>query len=170
MKMEAEKRKENLKFIINRYDHYYDSVNNKGNVFVAVNTFLLSGIITCYWLLSKEGCIPDYLFILIIASGIFNLFSMGTALLAIMPYLTKSGTQDKSLIYFSDVAEVSLIEYTTAINTQDEIKENEDLARQAHLLAIGLKRKFSLMLYSSYLLGTEIIILSFTGILITITI
>ncbi len=37
---------ERLIFCINRYDHYYDSVNNKSNVFLVISTFIVGGLIT----------------------------------------------------------------------------------------------------------------------------
>ena len=37
--------KDRLKYTINRFDHYFDSVNNKSAVYIAINTFITGGII-----------------------------------------------------------------------------------------------------------------------------
>ena len=46
--------KEELQFIINRYDHYYDSVNNKGQFYLGFNTFLIGGLAGVYALLQQQ--------------------------------------------------------------------------------------------------------------------
>ena len=38
--------KERLEYTVNRLDHYYDSVNNKTAVYIAINTFITGGTIT----------------------------------------------------------------------------------------------------------------------------
>ncbi len=45
----TEEKIEILKHTIDRYDHYFDSINNKGNLFLTLNTFLLGGMITGYY-------------------------------------------------------------------------------------------------------------------------
>lgn len=52
--MQAEKKIEMLRHTMDRYDHYYDSVNNKGNLFLTLNTFLLGGIITGYYSVKSD--------------------------------------------------------------------------------------------------------------------
>ena len=54
---------EMLKHTMDRYDHYYDSINNKSNLFLALNTFLLGGIVTGYYSIKNEiACGFDILF------------------------------------------------------------------------------------------------------------
>ena len=38
--------KKRLEYTVNRLDHYYDSVNNKTAVYIAINTFITGGTIT----------------------------------------------------------------------------------------------------------------------------
>lgn len=38
--------KERLEYTMTRLDHYYDSVNNKTAVYIAINTFITGGAIT----------------------------------------------------------------------------------------------------------------------------
>ena len=49
--------KERLKFCIERFDHYYDSTNNKSAVFLAIGTFVLGGLIAGYpYIVENVSC------------------------------------------------------------------------------------------------------------------
>ncbi|HEY9488539.1 MAG TPA: hypothetical protein VIQ51_09410, partial [Chryseosolibacter sp.] len=39
---------EHLRFCIERFDHYYDSVNNKCALFLTVNTFIVGGLMAIH--------------------------------------------------------------------------------------------------------------------------
>ena len=51
-----EKEKDRLEYTINRFDHYFDSVNNKSAVYIAINTFITGGIIV---LLTQTNIVKD---------------------------------------------------------------------------------------------------------------
>ena len=46
--MDQKEKIENLKYTISRYDHYYDSVNSKSNVYLTLMTFLLGGTVALF--------------------------------------------------------------------------------------------------------------------------
>lgn len=49
--------KERLLLCISRYDHYYDSVNNKSNVFLTLSIFVVGGLVAGYsTLMDKVAC------------------------------------------------------------------------------------------------------------------
>ena len=55
--MNSNKRTENIKILkhtMNRYDHYYDSVNSKGGLYLALNTFLFSGMVTGFFTIKES--------------------------------------------------------------------------------------------------------------------
>ena len=39
---------EHAKFVIERFDHYYDTVNSKGSFYIGLNTFILGGLCAGY--------------------------------------------------------------------------------------------------------------------------
>ncbi len=53
MALENKEKLEMLKHTMDRYDYYYDSVNNKGNLYLTLDTFLLGGIITGYYTIKE---------------------------------------------------------------------------------------------------------------------
>ena len=78
-----------LKHTVDRYDHYFDSINNKGNLFLALNTFLLGGIITGYYGINKSFEDRYNLLFFTWLAVICCLLSIGFTLWAIIPYLNK---------------------------------------------------------------------------------
>jgi hypothetical protein len=145
---------EMLKHSIDRYDHYFDSINNKGNLFLTLNTFLLGGIITGYYSIKDNinGEI-DVIFFVWIAL-ILCLLSIGTTLLAIIPYISKQADcVSGSVLNFNNVANISLGSLKLMYENLTEDKKYEDYLEQSHLLAKGLQKKFSYLKIATCLLG-----------------
>ncbi len=165
--MDKKEKIEKLKFIVGRYDHYYDSVNNKGNVYLTLNTFLLGGMITGFYSYINSNTVTCSLMILMALTILSNLVSLSTALWAIKPYLNKpSDNENGSLMFFGDVAFYHYNLYQKLFEEVDEEKSYNDFVKQTHLLAIGLKNKFMLMKWSTYFLASQIILLSIIGLII----
>lgn len=163
--------KENLlKFIMGRFDPYYESINNKGNVYLTLNTFILGGVLAGYFWVRQQiklECTHDYLLIIFL---VFNLFSISTTLLALKPYLKSYAKTSKSILFFNDIASIQLTDFIIKIENIDENKINEDLVSQVYLLAKGLRRKFLLLNISTWIIGLEIITIIIFGFLILNTI
>ncbi|MCC6181899.1 MAG: hypothetical protein IT237_08700 [Bacteroidia bacterium] len=165
--MEKEKKIEKLKFIVGRYDHYYDSVNNKGNVYLTLNTFLLGGAVTGFYSYLNSNTVSCSLMIIMAITIILNLLSLSTALWAIKPYLNKpSDNANGSLLFFGDVAHYHYNLYQKMFEELDEEKSYNDFIKQTHLLSIGLKNKFTLMKWSTYFLAGQILLLTIIGLII----
>ena len=144
------------KYLISRFDHYYDSTNNKGNLFLVLNTFLLGGLSTAYFSLVKEynfTCWTYPIIVLLVASGLFSILC---TLKAILPYTSSNGT---SLAYFGDIAHTSQSNFKKRFKEQSDLKLQEDLVNQIYILAKGLKRKFFFLKVAGILIGTEFIFL-----------
>lgn len=145
---------EMLKHSIDRYDHYYDSINNKGNLFLTLNTFLLGGILTGYYSL-KENLVGQNDIIFFVWIGLaFCFFSVTATLWAIIPYVTKQADcVNGSALNFNNVANLSYASFKRMYDDLDENKKLEDYIEQTHLLAIGLQKKFSKLKYATYFLA-----------------
>ena len=145
---------ETLKHTMDRYDHYYDSVNNKTNVYLTLNTFLLGGIVTGYYSIKDQiVCGFDILFF-VWAGLILCLLSIAFSLWATVPYLSKQADSvNGSVIYFGNVANVSFQSFKQMYSDMTDEKRYEDYLQQVHLLALGLQNKFSRLQIVTYLLG-----------------
>ncbi|MGN6298309.1 MAG: Pycsar system effector family protein [Ginsengibacter sp.] len=145
---------EMLKHTMDRYDHYYDSINNKGNLFLALNTFLLGGIITRYYSIKESVGERSNLLFFTWLAAICCLLSIGFTLWAIIPYLNKHVESEKSsVMYFGDVSLLTFPNFKKKYEQITEYKKYEDYLQQVHLLAQGLQKKFFRLQIATYLLG-----------------
>lgn len=138
------------KFVIGRYDHYFDSVNNKANFWLAFNTFIIGVVLTTYK--DVKDVVPcqvmgwfngGLICLLIMAIGASILI-----LLASLPYLSlrrKQNSPARSLMYFGDVATQELAVYKNLLDQSDSQDMANDFSRQTRELAIGLNRKYRLL-------------------------
>jgi len=87
--MDVKDKLSTLQFSIGRYDHYYDTINNKGNVYLTLNAFLLGGILTAYYALADGQCNMWIVHLPIILILLSNMLVTFYSLLALMPHLSK---------------------------------------------------------------------------------
>ncbi len=156
--MDNSEKTEILKHSMDRYDHYYDSVNNKGNLYLSINTFIIGGVITGYYAIKENIDEDSHVILFVWITLLLSLLSLICTIRAILPYLSKKNKSNTgSLLYFSDVANTSLKDFKdryTNLKTDD--KYNEYLT-QVHLLSIGLKKKFRRLAMATYFLGGSLI-------------
>lgn len=161
--------KERLEYTVNRLDHYYDSVNNKTAVYIAINTFITGGTITLLTqiqdLIDKENWLLFFL-AAIITLGVGSLILLA---LASMPYFS-SKSDIESLYYFASIAQKGPREFFELSKNQN-IKGNlKDLRNQVYVLSKGLKSKFRKLKWACGLLIIQFVLLApLTYILIKIT-
>lgn len=132
--------KERLKYCIDRFDHYYDSVNNKSSVFLGLSTFIVGGLVAAYFAVGPYincGFWTHALMIVLIGLGVAIMI---TVILAVTPFLTKD---TDSLHFFGAIACLDGPGFCakSAIPCTDE-DELKDLRKQVHQLASGLTGKF----------------------------
>lgn len=163
--MDIKDKIEVLKHSIDRYDHYFDSVNNKGNLFLTLNTFLLGGMITGYYSIKQDIQNRfDIMFFVWIAL-ICCLTSIFFTLWSIIPYLNKQADSvNGSQLSFGNIANISFTSFKQIFDSTTETKLYEDYVQQAHLLAIGLQMKFSRLRTATYFLGGCFICVIIVGI------
>jgi hypothetical protein len=147
--------KDRLIYTINRFDHYFESVNNKTAVYIAINTFILSGVLASYVNVGKY--IKEYTgtFNLILCAILgLGLITLIILVLASIPYFSK---KPNSLFYFGTIGSLSkddFIEQSKKYDSKDELK---DLRSQVHILSKGLNKKFERLKISGRLLVIQFI-------------
>lgn len=149
--------KDRLIYTIDRFDHYFESVNNKTAVYIAINTFILGGILAGY--VNVDKYIKEYVNLFNINLSIvlgLGLVTLIILIYASIPYFSK---KPNSLFYFGAIglqSEDDFIEKSKSYEAKDEIK---DLRNQVHILAKGLNTKFVRLKLSGHLLVIQFIIL-----------
>ena len=140
---------EHLKFLIERFDHYYDSVNNKGNAILVINTFSIGGIAAFYTALQDDvdwsSGLKAYGIILCLLWAASLFFTSW----ALMPYRKSPSS---SLIFFGGIASLTETAFLNRISAQQDAVLMEDMQRQVYHLAQGLSIKFKYLRWATYLL------------------
>ena len=151
--------KERLEYTIGRLDHYFDSVNNKTAVYIAINTFITGGVITLitqiketmaqhFWLLFVVG--------VILLLGIFSLIILA---LASIPYISPN-TKIDSLYYFGSIGDKEFQDFSDKSENQGKKADLKDLRSQVHIMSIGLTKKFSKLTWVGILLIAQFMLLA----------
>ncbi len=152
---------EHAKFVIERFDHYYDSVNNKGAFYIGLNTFLLGGLFIGFVSLYQQIAKPEYLWIMLISFAVCSVISTVSTILAINPFLLsgKKRNRNRSLIFFGSVAEYQKDNYVNTFLSQDNERILNDTVTQTYFLAKGLTLKYKHLKLAGYLLIIQFILL-----------
>jgi hypothetical protein len=140
---------ENLKFILLRYDHYIESVQSKSNLYIALNSLIVTGsiaILTTTDLQKFNSTLLSMIIIIILAS----IVSIIITLIALTPYLKTS--QTKSVIFFNDVSSEKENDYCEKMHLINDEKFNIDITKQIHCIAKGLTIKYKKMKWAGLLL------------------
>lgn len=148
--------KDRLKYTIDRFDHYFDSVNNKTAVYIAINTFITGGIIV---LLTQTSLICDMtsfgiacIWVLLFL-GITSLIMLSVASI---PFFT---IKPHSLYYFGSIAEMEKSEFKNKSKNYTNENELHDLRSQTYVLSKGLTKKFKWLKKAGILLVAQFILL-----------
>jgi hypothetical protein len=135
---------EHAKFIIERFDHYYDGVNNKGTFYIGLNTFIFGGICVGYLSLHDKVTTDFFLWLIFAALVICNALSIFFTLIALMPFLKDNHNNQElpSMVYFGGIARHEVPYFKEKFNNADDTSMLDDLVQQAHCLAKGLDGKY----------------------------
>ena len=129
-----------LHFLIDRFDHYYDSINSKGNAMLVIHKLSIGGFLTFYTFLYEKIEWSWFLKLLIAIVIILWGLSLFYTTYALMPY--QKSAKD-SLIFFGSIGQLQESEYVKKVSLQNDKEYNEDLAKQSYYLACGLRQKFA---------------------------
>lgn len=145
---------EMLKYNIDRFDHYYASVNFKSSFFVVASITLLG------FLYSQDNIGGFPLVLITFLTALTIIF----VLCAIKPYL-KSYNQKQGILFFGDISNQTDNEFENKIFTIDEEDYIKDLIKQNKILANGLKDKFDYLNKATIVFIVNIVIYFFTIVL-----
>lgn len=147
-----------LAFTMSRIDNYYDSVNNKSAVYIAINTFITGGVLvlitqakqplTGLWS-SAEFCLWSCMVL-----GIFSL-----VLLAITSVPFVSG-KPKSIYYFGSIGAMGELDFNKKSSNYSTKKDLKDLRSQVQILSKGLTSKFEKLKWVGFLLIAQFLLLT----------
>ncbi len=147
--------KERLKFCIERFDQYYDNINNKSNIFLGLSIFIIGSLVTGYQKLMSIVC-PNLtiqvLYLLILCIAIVCALLM---ILASTPYLSK---ETNSVYYFGSISKMNNGDFMVKSYSLSNEDDLDDLRLQTHSLATGLKRKFKRLRLASMLIALQILL------------
>lgn len=156
--------KERLLVNIGRFDHYYDSINNKIAVYIAINTFLLGGIIGTYFTINTKLTIYktsiEFLIMLLILVGLLTITLL---IYTSIPFL---GFKSSSLYYFGTISKNTFGDYKEKSKKCDEKEDLNDLREQVYFLSKGLSKKFSILRITGQSMLCQVIVLIIVSLLI----
>ncbi len=154
--MDLRDKYEQCQFIIGRFDHYYDSVNNKGNLFLVINTFIIGLLISGNTFFQTLITDNKFIAVLIIIITISSMVSILLTILAVSPFLN-SGDSSKclSLIYFGSIASRKEKEFLDDFQKMSNKELETDMLEQIYCLSIGLKTKYQRLRWAGLLLTAE---------------
>lgn len=145
---------EQLRFVIGRFDHYYDSVNNKGSFYIGLNTFIFGGICVGYLGLYAKVEMNCFVWLILTALALVNVASILLTIDALTPFLTGSNNSasSPSLLYFGGISREDFQTYKLRVKGQEDEELLDDLIEQSHCLAKGLERKYDRLKLNSKLI------------------
>lgn len=149
------------KFIIERFDHYYDGVNNKGAFYIGLNTFIFGGICVGYLSLYNNVSGGAVLWVLFAGLVVNNVLSVLYTILALMPFLRDNHSYEEkpSLIFFGGIAKHPSSYFREKFHKTDEASIVDDLVQQAYCLARGLNQKYKFLKRAGWFVLAQFIIM-----------
>lgn len=166
--METQQKIDQSRFLINRFDHYNDSINNKGTFYLSINTFILGGLCIGYssycQKIKQSGELYPWIIGIAVVLLVCCLASIFCTVIAITPYLKDNHVNDdqSSLIYFGGISKYSCNTFTDKFAAQTEPAILTDCSRQAHSLAKGLTNKFKWFVRANWFLLAEYVLVIIT--------
>jgi hypothetical protein len=163
--METYQKIEQARYQINRFDHYNDSINNKGAFYLSINTFIFGGLCVGYGSycekIKQSGIYYPWLIGIAAILLFCCLASILCTIVAITPYLKDNHVNDDqpSLIYFGGISRYACNDFLDKFSNQSETSMLTDCSRQTHSLAKGLTRKFRWFVLGNYFLLVEYVLL-----------
>ncbi|UTD15410.1 hypothetical protein HER15_08000 [Tenacibaculum mesophilum] len=149
--------RDRLKYTISRFDHYFESINNKIALYIALNTFIVGSILAGYSSIIKDFkrclCLFNTMTSILLLLGLFTLISLVRASL---PYISKKPT---SLIYFDSISSIPKKEFIDLSKNCSDKDELKDLRNQVSILSNGLSAKYKRLKICGQLLIIQFLIL-----------
>lgn len=162
--MDDAKKIEQLRYVLNRFDHYLEGANSKGNFLLAFSGFLFGFIASNF---NEIVALNDESFnklttCLLIIILILGLVSIGFTIVAVSPFLKNNNSSRKkyhSLIFFNSIAQMEEKEFIKNYEGQREKDISRDMAKQIHAISKGLQSKYFKIEWSLKLLIIQLILI-----------
>lgn len=155
---------ENSKYLLDRFDHYIEGANSKGNFLLAFGAVLCGFVITNYdEIISFNNCkLENWVSGLLITVLISGIVSIGFTIAAVFPFLKTSNSSSQkyhSLVFFKSIAEMEEERFLKEFKKQEDKKVRNDLAKQIFAISKGLKMKYIKISWAIRLVFFQLIIL-----------
>jgi len=159
--MEIEKKVDVAKYMISRFDTYYNGINSKGSFYLTLSTFIIGSAASGYALLHDKLALTGMHIGLLVSLVIIAFASICMTLIAVNPYLS-SGNSSKysSLLFFGSIATMKEREFCDEFDQSGIDKFYIDYKNQAYQLAKGLNKKFTIMFWVGRLLMIQFLLIS----------
>lgn len=145
--------------VIKRYDTYFVSVNTKATVILTFNTFLLTAVslkfpdLLCRY--QGQGFWTNTLYIATTLMTICSIASIGMAFYALHPF-RDTHKEEVSVIFWGNVADFQSPANYLKKYLETKPRLLEDISAQTHILAKGLRTKFTWISWSLKALMAEL--------------
>lgn len=152
------------RYVLNRFDHYIEGANSKGNFLLAFGAFLFGFIVTSFnsIVVINNHKAQDWTSGLLIAVLVLGIISIGFTIAAVFPFLktnNSSSEQYHSLVFFNSIADMSEEDFVTQHKQQKGKKVCKDMAKQIHAISKGLKTKYIRISWSIRFVFIQLILL-----------
>lgn len=148
--------KERLKYTIDRFDQYFDGVNNKSNIVLGFGTLIFGTLVAVYPSLTK---VVDFNWVMHANFGILITLGFASMLILIItsiPHLKSSG---KSIHFFLSISNMGESAFQTKSENINDEEEMKDLRKQVFHLANGLSKKFKRLRIALILLAIQMMLI-----------
>jgi hypothetical protein len=162
--MEDIKEIDQSRYVLNRFDHYIEGANSKGNFLLAFSAFLFGFIVTSFNNIiefsnykAENGTTGLLVGILVI-----GIISIGFTIAAVFPFLKTNNSSSKkyhSLVFFNSIADMKEEDFLTQYREQKDKKVCKDIAKQIYAISKGLKTKYNRISWSIRLIFIQLILL-----------
>ncbi len=162
--MEEIKKIEQSRYVLDRFDHYIEGANSKGNFLLAFSAFLFGFIVTsinsivAFNNFKAQGWTTGLLILILI----LGLVSIAFTIAAVFPFLKTNNSSSKkyhSLIFFNSIADMDEDNFLTQYKEQKDKKINKDIAKQIYAISKGLKTKYNRISWAIKLVFVQLILL-----------
>jgi len=162
--MEEIKEIEQSRYVLDRFDHYIEGANSKGNFLLAFSAFLLGFIITSFNQIIEfnNSDAKNWTISLLVLTLMIGLVSIGFTILAVFPFLKTNNSSSKkyhSLVFFNSIADMEEENFLKQYKEQKDKKACKDMAKQIYAISKGLKIKYFRISWAIRLVLVQLILL-----------
>ncbi|NRR90925.1 hypothetical protein HSX10_05050 [Winogradskyella undariae] len=162
--MEEFKEIENSRYVLDRFDHYIEGANSKGNFLLAFSAFIFGFIITSFKTIVEFDNSEDksWTIGLLIIILIIGLVSIAFTIAAVFPFLKTNNSSSKkyhSLVFFNSIADMDEEVFLKQYKQQKNKKICKDMAKQIFAISKGLKIKYFRISWAIRLVFVQLILL-----------